>query len=258
MFKITNLKREFMSANNQKKAVLGDISIDIRPHDFISIVGPSGCGKTTFLRILAGFDKEYDGSITYSPGENGTFKEIELLGNVGFVPQEPSLFPWLTVEDNIAFGLRMQKTEDKEIEKVIAPLIDLVGLGNFRKYYPKEISGGMRQKVAICRALATNPKTNLILLDEPFSALDAQTRNTLQTDLLKIWEERNLTILFVTHNIDEAVFMSSRIMMFSRLPAKITEVHEIDLDFPRDRTSPEFNNIRKSVMESLQEISKLD
>ena len=197
MFKITNLKREFMSANNQKKAVLGDISIDINPHDFISIVGPSGCGKTTFLRILAGFDKEYDGSITYSPGENGTFKEIELLGNVGFVPQEPSLFPWLTVEDNIAFGLRMQKTEDKEIEKVIAPLIDLVGLGNFRKYYPKEISGGMRQKVAICRALATNPKTNLILLDEPFSALDAQTRNTLQTDLLKIWEERNLTILFV-------------------------------------------------------------
>lgn len=252
MFRLQNIVKNFKSANNETKNVLSDVSLDIHEHEIITIVGPSGSGKTTFLRILAGFDKDFHGSIKYSQDNGVSFAEIPLLGKIGYVPQESSLFPWLTVEENIAFGLRLKEISKGEQENIINSLLELVGLTPFRQYYPKEISGGMRQKVTICRALAINPTSNLILLDEPFSALDSQTRNALQVDLLRIWKERNLTIVFVTHNIDEAVFLSTKVHVFSSLPAKILCTFPIQIPHPRDRTSPEFNSVRKRIMQCVQ------
>jgi NitT/TauT family transport system ATP-binding protein len=244
--------KEFQSAQEESTTVLQNFNFEIHPGDFISIIGPSGCGKTTLLRILAGFDTDFEGSISLDSVSGSKSESDSLdgqrLGKIGYIPQEFSLFPWLTVEDNIRFGLNIKKMPKQEQDPIISRLLDAVKMTEFRNYYPKELSGGMKQKIAISRALAINPTSNLILMDEPFSALDAQTRNKLQQDLIDIWREQNLTIVFVTHNIDEAVFLSNRILVMSHIPATIAHEEPIEFPHPRDRTSPEFNAIRRKLI----------
>jgi ABC-type nitrate/sulfonate/bicarbonate transport system ATPase subunit len=254
MFQININSKSYQTTQNESKHVLKDFSMQIKSHEFITIVGPSGCGKTTLLRILAGFDTDFQGEILFSsvPNQNdnlNNFSKPQLLGNIGYVPQDTSLFPWLTVEENLRFGMKIKNIPPKEQILRSNQLLDLVNMKEYAKYYPKEISGGMKQKIAICRALAVNPTSNLILMDEPFSALDSQTRNTLQEDLLKIWESKNLTIVFVTHNIDEAVFLSTKVFVLSSTPSKIIHVENIGLSHPRERTSIEFNQIRKNLFQ---------
>ncbi|MHA1745214.1 MAG: ABC transporter ATP-binding protein [Promethearchaeota archaeon] len=245
--------KEFQSAQEESTIVLKNFNFEIHPGDFISIIGPSGCGKTTLLRILAGFDTDFEGSISLDSGSRSEGDDLDTLdgqrlGKIGYIPQEFSLFPWLTVEDNIRFGLNIKKMLKQEQDPIISRLLEAVKMTEFRNYYPKELSGGMKQKIAISRALAINPTSNLILMDEPFSALDAQTRNKLQLDLIDIWRQQNLTIVFVTHNIDEAVFLSNRILVMSHIPATIVHEEPIAFSHPRDRTSPEFNAIRRKLI----------
>ena len=248
MFKIEIKSKSFQTPDNATNQVLQNLEFNIEEHDFVSIIGPSGCGKTTILRILAGFDSDFEGSLEYSPNSDNNYEKFESLGKIGYIPQEFSLFPWLSIEKNIRFGLNIKNIPNREQKEITTRLLNLVGMSEYRKYLPKEISGGMKQKIAICRALAINPMSNLIVMDEPFSALDAQTRNVLQQDLLNIWREQKLTIVFVTHNIDEATFLSKRVLVLTKLPAKVLKEFKIDIQHPRDRTSLEFNKIRKDLL----------
>lgn len=249
--------KSFPAPDNSSVEVLKNVEFTIHNNEFLTIIGPSGCGKTTLLRILAGFDKDFSGRISYSTqnGRNDSRDKkntFEPLGRVGYIPQEFSLFPWLTVEENIRFGLKINRIPKKQQDPTVSRLLKLVGMEKYRNYLPKEISGGMQQKIAICRAIAINPVSNLIVMDEPFSALDAQTRNNLQADLLEIWSKQNLTIVFVTHNIDEAVFLSQRVLVMSETPAEILKDYPINLPHPRDRTDSEFNRIRREMLEYLK------
>ena len=248
MFKIKIKSKSFQTPDNTSNQVLQNLEFNIKEHDFLSIIGPSGCGKTTILRILAGFDSDFDGSLEYSPNSDNKYEKFESLGKIGYIPQEFSLFPWLSIEKNIRFGLNIKNIPKKEQDETVTRLLNLVGMSEYRKYLPKEISGGMKQKIAICRALAINPMSNLIVMDEPFSALDAQTRNSLQKDLLEIWRKQKLTIVFVTHNIDEATFLSKSVLVLTKLPSKVLKEFNIEIPHPRDRTSLEFNKIRKDLL----------
>jgi len=253
LLKIENVSKYFINEFGEKIPVLEYLSLSIKNNEFYTIIGPSGCGKTTLLRILAGFDHQFTGNI-YLPNKsiykkNG--KNSTLLGKVGYIPQEESLFPWLTIEKNVEFGLNYLQLPKNEKKKIVQNLLQLVGLEKYRKYYPKEISGGMKQKVVICRALALNPEYNLLLMDEPFSSLDSQSRNKMQEDLLDIWEKKKMSILFITHNIDEAVFLSDKISVMTKKPSKIKETIYVKIPRPRDRTSSEFNSIRKYLLNSL-------
>jgi NitT/TauT family transport system ATP-binding protein len=225
---------------------LHNVSFDVEDGEFICLLGPSGCGKTTLLRIIAGLETHTSGEITL----NG----VPIIGpdpKRGMVFQQYSLFPWRTIIDNITFGLEMQGMKKPEARKKVEKYIELVGLEQFQYSYPYELSGGMQQRAAIARALANEPE--VLLMDEPFGALDAQTRNILQDELLKIWEQKNVTILFVTHSVDEAVFLSDRIVMMTSRPGRIKEIVEVDLPRPRCRTSQEANVLRDRVLKLLEE-----
>jgi len=232
--------------------VLEDVTFSVKQGTVVSLVGPSGCGKTTFLRIVAGFDAGHGGTVKVE--EDGSPDSTMSLGSVGYIPQEPSLFPWCTVEENIAFSLRIRGIPKKERDRRVAELLRMVNLDPYRKFYPKELSGGMKQKATICRALALPTAHGLILLDEPFSALDAQTRNALQTDLLGIQKSENLTLLFVTHNIDEAVFISDQVVILTGIPARVKNISPVGLPRPRDRTSADFNAIRREILNQCESI----
>jgi len=241
----TKLKIERVSKNFRVNGtllpVLNSLSLEVYENEFLTIVGPSGCGKTTLIRIIAGLEEaslgriSIDGKIIDSPSKK-----------IGYVPQEFSLFPWKTVEDNIKFGLKINSVKKEEISERVKIFFDLIGLSSFKDYYPKDISGGMRQKVAIARSLAINQ--TLLLLDEPFRSLDAQSRNKLQIDILEIWKKSKRTIIFVTHNIDEAVYLSDRIVILSSLPANLKEIIKVQLERPRQRTGAKFNLIRKKIL----------
>ncbi len=237
--------------------VLQSISAEIGRGEFVSIVGPSGCGKTTFLRIVGGLEKansgqvRLDGRVLTGPGSDR-----------GFVFQQDNLLPWRTVLANTEIGPEIGGYRNADQRKKTMQLLKLVGLSGFENYYPRQLSGGMRQRVNLARALAVDP--DLLLMDEPFSALDAQTREIMQTELLRIWEEGRKTVLFVTHQIDEAVYLSDRVFVFARRPGRINEVVEIDLPRPRPlsmKRTPDFvayvdhiwklieDDVRASVME---------
>ncbi|MFH1966407.1 MAG: ABC transporter ATP-binding protein [Patescibacteria group bacterium] len=218
---VQNIKHSFSSLN-----VLNDISLEIKEREFVSIIGPSGCGKTTLLKILGGLLPPSRGNITIK--DNSLDVAIKRR-DFGFVFQNPVLLPWRTVLQNIELPLEIigDQTPLAESEK----LLELLGLKDFGKYYPKALSGGMKQRVAIARALVFNP--DILLMDEPFGALDELTRERLNLELLKIWEQTHKTIVFVTHSISEAVFLSNRVIVLSERPAKIDEIKEIDLPFPR-------------------------
>ena len=251
----TNIGKYFKSEHNtENMVVLDDLNLEIRKNEFISLIGPSGCGKTTFLRIAAGFDNKFKGTIKTSFGSIRSTKEKKsLLGKVGYIPQSESLFGWLTAGDNIKYGLNLKKVPKDEKNNIVDDLLKLVDLTDYRDYYPKELSGGMKQKIIICRAIAVQPELNILLMDEPFSALDSQARNRIQVDLLKIWKQKKMTIIYITHNIDEAVFMSDRIAVMTKKPSKIKDIIEINLTRPRDRTSMKFNAIRRNVLQLLSE-----
>jgi NitT/TauT family transport system ATP-binding protein len=235
------------------------IDTTIQSGEFISIVGPSGCGKTTFLRIVSGLEEattgeiRLDGRAISKPGSDR-----------GFVFQQDNLLPWRTILQNAMIGPEIGGYASPERLKATKGLLKLVGLEGFEDYYPRQLSGGMRQRVNLARALAIDPE--ILLMDEPFSALDAQTREIMQTELLRIWEKGRKTVLFVTHQIDEAVFLADRVFVFARRPGRLQEIIEIDLPRPRPlsiKRTPAFvalveriwnlieHEVRESIMEEM-------
>lgn len=220
--------------------VLQDIDISIRPKSFVSIIGASGCGKSTLLRIIAGLETDFSGSVEFN-GRPVTKPGLDR----GVVFQEHRLLPWLTAAENIAFGLNGISQHD--VVRLTTEHLDLVGLGAFANSYPGQISGGMAQRLAIARALVNQPK--LLLLDEPFAALDALTKVQLQQEILRIWQTENNTMLLVTHDIEEAVFLSDQVMIMSRRPGRIHAVIDVDLPRPRDRNSADFGTQRKEIFD---------
>ena len=206
--------------------VLNDFSLTVDAHTFVSVVGPSGCGKSTLLHATAGFIPPLSGSIRLLG------QPIEAPGlDIGFVSQRYALFPWLTVEENVAFGLRSQQRPDSDIKEIVSGLLQTVGLDGRRSYYPEQLSGGMQQRVALARAMAPHPR--LLLLDEPFSALDTQTRRRMHELLLQLWRQHSTTILFVTHDIQEALVLADRLVMLTTMQG---EAKTLDVPFARPRT----------------------
>lgn len=244
LLQIRNVKKWF---NSQEKRlmVIDGVSFDVQEGEFISILGPSGCGKTTLLRIIAGLEKQDEGEILLRG------KSISGPGqDRAMVFQDYALFPWRTVLGNVLFGLEIRKIPKKEALERAKTFIKLVGLEGFENSYPHELSGGMRQRVALARALVCEP--DILLMDEPLSALDAQTRNVMQAELVRIWEETKKTIIYVTHSIEEAVYLSDRIAVLSKRPAKLLELVNVDLERPRDRFSKEFVNLRAKIFKLIQ------
>jgi ABC-type nitrate/sulfonate/bicarbonate transport system ATPase subunit len=223
--------------------VLNNISLQFNPGEFVSLIGPSGCGKSTLLRLIAGLNGPDSGSLQLD-GE-----EILTPGyERGLVFQDPTLFPWKTVYENIAFGLRARKVYKEEKGK-IPEFIKLVGLEGFEKSYPHQLSGGMAQRASLARALVNNPK--VLLLDEPLGALDAFTRMNMQDEILKIWEQRGMTTVMVTHDVDEAIYMATRIVVMSARPARIEKIIELEMGRPRQRDDPEFLELRAKILQIL-------
>ncbi len=237
------------NAKREKFTAIKDFSLSINKGEFISIVGPSGCGKSTLLDIIAGLSKANSGKI-FIDGKEISGPALDR----GFVMQGYALFPWRTIRKNVEFGLELKKIPKKERARISQEYLELVGLKGFEERYPHELSGGMRQRVAIARSLAYEPE--VLLMDEPFAAVDAQTRETLQDELLRIWEKTNKTIIFVTHSIDEAVLLADRVVVLTKNPGTIKEVVEIELPRPRTnadmRSSEDYSRITNHVWELLQ------
>ncbi len=244
LINISGINRVYYDTTGKTTVALQDVDLDIRKGEFITFIGPSGCGKTTLLRLIAGLDSPQSGvvSIEGQPIEKPGYER-------GFVFQQAALFPWKTVEENIAIGLKARKVF-KEKKQYIKDYIDLIGLTGFEKAYPHEISGGMAQRVAIARALINEPK--VLLLDEPLGALDAFTRIELQTTIRRIWKKTGTTIVLVTHDVDEAVFLSDRIAIMTARPGRISEVITVNLKPERDRNDDEFIILRRRVLEKLE------
>ena len=220
---------------------LENLSLEVKPSEFLCIIGPSGCGKTTLLRMIAGLEHPSSGEIILDG------KEVKGPSpDRGMVFQEFSLFPWRTVLKNVEFGLEIQGKGDKERREIAERYIALVGLKGFENHYPYELSGGMKQRVAIARALATEP--SILLMDEPFGSVDAQTRNVLQEELLEIWTRTKKTILFVTHSVDEAVYLADRVAVMSARPGCLVKCLKIAIPRPRKRTSVEVNEHREQLL----------
>ncbi len=229
---------------------LKDVTIDIQKGEFISLLGPSGCGKTTLLRIMADLIQPTTGSITVS---GGTAKEARLARKYGIVFQSPVLYDWRKVKKNITLPLEMMGLSKEEREDRANTLLDLVGLAKFKDKYPWQLSGGMQQRVAIARALAIEPE--ILLMDEPFSALDEFSRERLNEELLSIWSKVGNTVVFVTHSIPEAVFLSDRVFVLSPHPGRLSKVVEITLPRPRReemRNSPEFYQLISDIRNSFE------
>jgi NitT/TauT family transport system ATP-binding protein len=243
---IKDVGKTFKKEDGTATPALEGVTLEIRDKEFVCLVGPSGCGKTTLLRIIAGLETTTTGSVTID-GNAVTGPDPKR----GMVFQEYSLFPWRRVIDNIAFGLEMKGVSREERRQTAEYYLKMVGLSRFRDAYPFELSGGMRQRVAIARALANEP--DVLLMDEPFGALDAQTRNRMQKELLCLWKKTEKTIVFVTHSVDEAVYLSDRIIVLSPRPGSVQEIITIPWPRPRDRTSADFAEVRRRVLEMINE-----
>jgi len=232
----------------QPTLALRPVDLEIPRNDFVTILGPSGCGKSTLLRIIAGLDHPTVGQVLLEG------REVTAPGaDRGMVFQSYTLFPWLTVRQNIGFGLQERGVPERERNEIVASYIDKVGLRGFENHWPKQLSGGMQQRTAIARALANDPK--ILLLDEPFGALDNQTRGLMQELLLGIWEREKKTVIFVTHDIEEAVFMAARVVTMTARPGGIKSITPVDLPHPRDYTlkaSPEFSALRLKLIEEIR------
>jgi sulfonate transport system ATP-binding protein len=228
--------------------VLNDITLDISPGEFLSIVGASGCGKSTLLRIMAGLETVGSGQILFH-GEAIRGTRIE----IGMIFQEPRLFPWLPARENIRFGIFRSGEED---DRLVNDHLDLVGLSDFADALPKQLSGGMQQRVSIARALINRPE--ILLLDEPFGALDALTRIQMQNEIIRIWRSYNTTMVLVTHDIDEAIFLSDTIVIMSDRPGSVKRTIRIQLPRPRERNSIDFMSVRREIYREFFENSTID
>ncbi len=237
---IRKLSKQYAVAG-EPLPVLEDITLSIEPGQFVSIVGTSGCGKSTLLRLIVGLEEDYSGELLLD-GQRIAGTSLDR----GIVFQEHRLFPWLTVRENIALGLLNATLTEADKARAVAELIDLVGLKGFETAHPHQLSGGMAQRVAIARALVNKPE--ILLLDEPFGALDAMTRSHLQTELQRIWQAEGITMILVTHDVEEAVFLGDRVVVMEPRPGRIRRTVPVDLPHPRDRSSPAFVRIKDSVM----------
>ncbi len=245
---IQAVSRTFEGRQGQRTHALLPVDFEVRDNDFVTILGPSGCGKSTLLRIVAGLDHATSGRVLLDG------MPVEGPGaDRGMVFQSYTLFPWLTIEQNIRFGLRERGMLESAQKERAAYFIAKVGLRGFEQHFPKQLSGGMQQRTAIARALANDPK--ILLMDEPFGALDNQTRVLMQELLLGIWEAERKTVLFVTHDIDEAIFMANRVAVFSARPGRIKTELAVDLPHPRHytiKTSPEFMDLKARLTEEIR------
>ncbi len=245
LIKIEKLTKTFDS-NGKSVCATENLNLEIREGEFISLLGPSGCGKTTILRLIAGLETPTEGVIYERE------RRVEGPGpDRGMVFQEFALFPWRTVIKNIEFGLEIKGIPKGERRKIAEKYIDLVNLEGFEDAHPNELSGGMKQRVGIARALANEP--DVLLMDEPFGSLDAQTRNIMQRELLNIWQKTNKTIIFVTHSVDEALYLSDRVIVLTARPATKKKEFNIDLPRPRDRAGKEFASIRHEILGEVEE-----
>lgn len=241
---IKNLNKTYESKDGVQVHVLEDINLTVKDGEFICLLGPSGCGKSTLLKIIAGLlaknsgEVKLDDSVITQPSKN-----------IGVVFQDPSLFPWRTVTKNIAFGMQINKIPKDEQAKRIEKYINMVGLKGFENKFPAELSGGMKQRVGLARTLVMNPE--VILLDEPFSAVDFLTRCTLQEELIEIWKREKKTIIFVTHDVNEAVFLANRIVLLSVRPGKVQEIFNVNAPYPRDRNSAEANELTVRICNAI-------
>lgn len=247
-----------IEANNVSKVFLGslgrpdvlaldNVSVSINQGEFVSLIGPSGCGKTTLLHMIAGFGAPTTGQVLYA-GRPITGPSSERI----VIFQEYGLYPWMTVNENIEFGLEAKGIDKKTRREIVAEYVSLIHLSGFEHRYPKHISGGMKQRVGIARALAADPQ--VVLMDEPFGALDSLTRDMMQEEVLRIWENRRKTVLLITHNIEEAIFLSDRIFVMTARPGRIKEVVKIDLPRPRD---PSMRASNKKFLTFKEQLSHL-
>jgi NitT/TauT family transport system ATP-binding protein len=227
VIQVENVTKAFQTPDRGAMVALENISLNIPYGEFITIVGPSGCGKSTLLKLIAGLTPISAGRILYQGAE------VQGLNTkVGYVPQESKLFPWLTLEENVAFGLDSKRYSRQQRDEQLRHFIALAGLSGFEKYYPSQLSGGMGKRASIIRALAYEPP--VILMDEPFGPLDAQTRMVLQDELLKIWEQKRQTILFVTHDLVEALALADRVVVMTHRPARVKDVIQVPMARPRN------------------------
>ncbi|MFG1477946.1 ABC transporter ATP-binding protein [Xanthobacter sp. V4C-4] len=243
---IRNVTKTYALPGRPLVNVLSNVSFDVAPGAFVTIVGPSGCGKSTLLRLIIGLDDDYRGDILLN---NRRISGTAL--SRGIVFQDHRLLPWLTLEQNIGLSLENSGWTAKEKAAAIAEHIGLVGLKGFEKAYPHELSGGMAQRAAIARGLANRPE--ILLLDEPLGALDALTRVHLQAEIQRIWETEGVTMILVTHDVEEAVFLSNRVVVMSANPGRIVADVAIDLSFPRDRADPEFVALKRRILATMGE-----
>lgn len=242
MLKIANISKTFSPTTHKGEGVMAvsDVSLDVKEGEFVSLVGPSGCGKSTLINIVAGLIDGYEGQVAI----DGQLVK-GLNKDVGMVFQEDSTFPWLTAQENVEFGLRMRGENVKTRSAASREMLDLVGLGEFADSYPSELSGGMRQRVAIARALVLQPR--LLLMDEPFGAVDEQTRILLGEELLRLRDQLNQTVIFVTHNLGEAVTLSDRVVAMTARPARIKDILTVELPTPHDSTVMESKEYARLV-----------
>lgn len=237
-----NVSKSFLRTDSDGLThALTDINMTIEDGEFVCIVGPSGCGKSTLLRLIAGLIVPTTGSITLSG------KKVEGTdSDRGMVFQKPTLFPWLTVGENVGFSANLKKQNN---EKEVDSLLEKVGLMEFKNSYPHQLSGGMAQRVSLIRTMINKP--NVFLLDEPLGALDAFTRMNMQDELIKLWQENKHIMIMVTHDVDEAIYLSNKVVIMEPRPGRIKKILDIDLDYPRNRTSKEFTDYRNEILETL-------
>jgi NitT/TauT family transport system ATP-binding protein len=226
VIRLEHVDKTYRTRRGDLVHALDDITLDVGENEFVTLVGPSGCGKSTLLKLVAGLTLPTGGAIRV---RERTVREP--FPDVGFVFQQPVLLPWRSVLDNVLFSIEMLGLEPRQYRKQAGDLLELTGLGGFETKYPRELSGGMQQRVAICRALLPDP--SLLLMDEPFGALDAMTREEMSLELLRIWEERRKTILFVTHSIPEAILLADRVVVMTPRPGRVARVLPIELPRPR-------------------------
>jgi sulfonate transport system ATP-binding protein len=239
---IKNVNKTYKAENGNVDALV-DVNLEVMPGEFVCIVGASGCGKSTLLKLVVGLENHFTGEIRIG---NNSIKGPD--ANRGMIFQEARLFPWLTAEENIGFGF-VDKISRKEKKRIIDEHIDLVNLNGFAKAYPHQLSGGMQQRVSIARALVNNPK--ILTLDEPFGALDALTRIQMQQEILRIWEVEKTTMLLVTHDIDEAIYLGNRIVVMSERPGTVNKIIEVNIPKPRDRNHSDYVEIKKEIYSEL-------
>lgn len=241
-----NKINKIFSTGGREVVALNDINLNIKSGEFICLLGPSGCGKSTLLNAVAGFSLQTTGTILVDG------KPVQEPGpDRGMVFQEYALFPWMTVFENIAFGLEIKKLSKPVIDEKVGTLLAMLNLQDFRDRYPKDLSGGMRQRVAIARVLALD--SPILLMDEPFGALDSLTRRNLQDELLRIWAELKKTIIFVTHSIEESIYLADRIVVMTYRPGTIKKDIAVNMPHPRDPSSTEFNALKKELSKLVME-----